>query len=265
MKFDMQKVFIKNRKGQKVSVVVDEPREATGLAFVMHGLGGSKEQPHIETIAEAFLENGYTTVRFDATNSIGESDGKLEDATLTNYFEDLEDVIAWAAGEAWYREPFALAGHSLGGICTALFAAAHPEKVKALAPISTVISGRMMEEAPDFSEDAAEWEKTGVREWESSSQPGIVKRLKWPHVEDRRKYDLLPAAQKLTMPVLLIVGEKDNTTPPEHQKILFEKLPGQKEFHVIAGAEHTFKEKKHLGEIKKIFLDWIGQLPNIGC
>jgi fermentation-respiration switch protein FrsA (DUF1100 family) len=77
---------------------------------------------------------------------------------------------------------------------------------------------------------------------------------------DRLKYDLLPEAGKLTMPVLLIAGEKDNSTPPEHQKILYDKLPGKKEFHIIKGAEHTFREKEHLEEIKQIFLKWIDNL-----
>lgn len=40
----MQKLFIKNRKGQNVLVIVDESKNQEGLAFVMHGLGGFKEQ-----------------------------------------------------------------------------------------------------------------------------------------------------------------------------------------------------------------------------
>src|SRR3990172_5193273 len=134
----MQKVFIKNRRGLKISVLVETAENQKGLAFVMHGLGGYKEQPHLETIAKLFKENGYTVVRFDTTNTIGESEGNFEDATITNYYEYLEDVIKWSGTQKWYMEPFVLVGHSLGGISTALFAENYPEKVKALAPISTV-------------------------------------------------------------------------------------------------------------------------------
>ena len=59
----------------------------------MHGLGGFKEQKHIQTFADAFLENNFTVVLFDTTHTYGESEGKYEDATTTNYYEDLEDVI----------------------------------------------------------------------------------------------------------------------------------------------------------------------------
>src|SRR3989338_5280761 len=126
----MPKEFIKNRKGQKIAVLVERPENLKGLAFVMHGLGGFKEQPHIRAIAEAFLESGYTVIRFDTTNTFGESEGNYEDATTTNYYEDLEDVIEWSKNQLWYKEPFALGGHNLGGICSALYAEKYPEKVK---------------------------------------------------------------------------------------------------------------------------------------
>ncbi|MDP3784839.1 MAG: alpha/beta fold hydrolase [bacterium] len=206
--YKMNRKFIKNRKNQNISVLVEKTVSHKGLAFVMHGLGGVKEQPHIQAIAEAFLESGYTVIRFDTTNTFGESEGSYENATTTNYYEDLEDVIIWASKQEWYQEPFALAGHSSGGICTALYAEKYPEKVKALAPISTVVSGKLNAETPYHKSIEEEWKRIGWLEEKSVSLPGVIKRLKWSHMEDRLKYDLLPNVKKLTMPVLLVVGEK---------------------------------------------------------
>lgn len=255
----MEKLFIKNREEQKVSVLVEKSEPQQGLAFVMHGLGGFKEQDHIHTIAEAFKSKGFTVVRFDTTNTFGESDGKYEDATITNYYDDLEDVIGWAQSQDWYQEPFALSGHSLGGICTALYAEKYPNKVLALAPISPVVSGRLSVEAHkrDDPEEFEKWEKTGWQESESKSKPGIIKRLPWSHIVDRLRYDLLPQVSKLTMPVLLIVGENDTSTPPDQVKLLYEALPGSKEFHILKDAPHTFRAPKHLEDIRDIFLRWI--------
>src|SRR5690606_4155772 len=102
-------------------VVVENKDNSSNLAFVMHGLGGNKEHGHIRAMSEAFLENDYTVVTWDAVHTFGESQGGLyEDATITNYHSDLEDVIAWAKQQSWYVEPFVLCGHSLGGISTAL-------------------------------------------------------------------------------------------------------------------------------------------------
>ncbi len=237
--------------------IVEESLASQGLAFVMHGLGGFKEQPHIRVMAEAFKQKGLTVVTFDTTNSIGESDGKYEDATTTNYYEDLEDVIVWASRQPWYKKPFYLAGHSLGGICTALFSEKYPDKVKALAPISTVVSGKLSTQRGEKKGELQKWKETGWEIAESESKPGVIKRLPWSHMEDRMKYDLLPEAKKLSMPVLLIVGEHDE---PEIQKILFGALPGPKELHIIKKAPHTFRDTDQLKEIKSIFLNWIDKI-----
>ena len=41
------KIFIKNRKDQKVCVVIDEIKNPKGLAFIIHGLGSNKDRPSI--------------------------------------------------------------------------------------------------------------------------------------------------------------------------------------------------------------------------
>ncbi len=251
------KTFIKNRHDEKIAVVVEEKPNAKGLAFVMHGLGGFKEQPHIQTFAEAFRSNDFIVILFDATHTYGESEGLYEDATTTNYYEDLEDVINWAKTQGWYKEPFWLAGHSLGAFVMALYAERYPKKIKALAPISTVVSGKLSAESSSETIKLDDWKRTGWLIRESESEPGRIKKLKWAEMEDRLKYDLLPEVNKLTMPVLLIVGGNDTSTPAEHQKILFEKLPGKKEMHIIKDAPHTFRDPVHLKEVKDIFDKWI--------
>jgi pimeloyl-ACP methyl ester carboxylesterase len=252
-----EKLFIKNRKGQKVCVMVERAQDQRGLVFVMHGLGGYKEQPHLEAVTKVFKEKGFTVIRFDTTNTFGESDGNYEDATLTNYYQDLEDIIEWSKTQDFYQEPFWLGGHSLGGISVALYAENYPDKVKAVAPISPVVSGKLSKENYNPKE-LAKWKELGYKEKPSSSLSGVVKRLKYNEFLDRQKYDLLPKADKLTMPVLVVVGENDTSTPIKHQKILFETIPGdKKELHIIKDAPHTFREEKHLQEIKNIFLKWI--------
>lgn len=52
----VEKITIKNRKSQKIVVLLDRADDAKGLAFVMHGLGGFKEQDHIQAFADAFKE-----------------------------------------------------------------------------------------------------------------------------------------------------------------------------------------------------------------
>jgi len=259
-RFTMDKITIKNRKGQKIVVLLQKAEKQKGLVFVVHGLGGTKGEQHIQTFAQTFRKKEFTVIRFDTTNTFGESDGIYEDATLTQHYADLEDVIVWATSQNWYQEPFYLVGHSFGGIASILYTEKHPEKIKALAPISTVISGKLSLQTPQFRDDWKDWEQTGWRQDKSESVPGRTKRLPWSHMADRLTYDILPEATKLTMPVLCIVGDQDKGTPPEHQELLYEKLPGEKELHIIQGAPHTFKDQSHLAQIKAIFEKWIDQV-----
>jgi pimeloyl-ACP methyl ester carboxylesterase len=118
------------------------------------------------------------------------------------------------------------------------------------------VSGKLSQEALN-SQVFANWKSTGWREEEHHSRPGFIKKTPWSHMEDRLKYDVLPQANKLTMPVLLVVGDKDESTPPSSQQKLFDMLPGKKELHLIKDSPHTFVEPQHLKEVQKILEQWI--------
>ncbi len=252
--------FIKNRHNINLAVWVENPTGRAGLVFIAHGLSSTHDQAHLQKYAESFLENDYIVVRHDATNSLGQSDGELEDATLTGYYEDFEDMITWAKSQPWYKEPFVLAGHSLGGACNLMFAFKHPEKVKALAPTSAFLDGKVTLKA--YSKELMEkWKKDGYRLEESKSRPGVIKKFNWTLAEDWQKYNLLPNAHLIKAPILLIVGEKDILTPLSSQRDLYNLVSSRKkELHVIKGSEHTYMAKEHLEEVKNIFKNWIKKL-----
>lgn len=252
----MKKLFIPNRHNQKLSVVIEGADSPKGLVFIMHGLSGFKEQVYIRALAKTFLDQHFCVVTFDVANTIGESDGKMEDASVTSYYKDLEDVIAWSTSQEWYQEPFVLCGHSYGGLCTALYAEHHPDRVRALAPISAVVSGQLSATTRP-PEEIQKYKQTGWYEKISTSKPGTLIRIKWADFEDRMKYDLLSDANKLTMPVLLMVGDEDMSTPVAHQQKLFDSLPGKKEMHSIKGAPHSFRKQEHIEELQSILKDWI--------
>lgn len=253
----MEKTFITNRKGQRLAVVVRIPEAAKGLAFVMHGLSGCKDRPQIVAFAGEFVAHSYTTVAFDVANTFGESDGLFEDATITNYYEDLEDVITWAKQQPWFVAPFVLLGHSLGGFCTAFYAEQHPDEVRGLAPLSTVVSGAETFTTGRYKDVIDEWRRTGWFVSPRPSHPGMVKRLKYAFVEDAMRYDLMPGVGKLTMPVFLAVGDRDESTPPATQQRLFDAIPGKKELHVLPGSEHTFRTEEEFTALRHLLGTWL--------
>jgi len=251
---------ISNHNNQKIAVSVNLPKQAKGLVFIAHGLGGFKEQAHIVSMKNAFHRHGYIVVRWDARNTIGESEGLMEDATISSYFDDYELVVSWASKQSWYKEPFVVVGHSLGAACAVLFTIKYPKKVKALAPLSLFTSGSDYTDTFE-SKELSFWKKTGIREWISSARPGLLKRIKWDFMIDAYKYDLLKKPDSITMPVLLIVGSKDNVTPLALQQKFYNLIPTlTKELHVIKGAVHTYRQKDHLSEVEDLIGKWLVKL-----
>lgn len=260
----MQEVKIKNRKGLEIVGDIKIPENSKGLAFVLHGLGGFKDQLHIQALVKALIENNYIVVNFDATNSIGESEGKYEDATMQNHYEDLVDVINWAKTQTWYTEPFLITGHSLGGFAVAKYAEEFPNEVKAVFPYAAVYSGKDSFEASEKfkPEEIKAWKETGWTHRTSTSKPGIKMQLPWSHMEERLMHDLKLNINKMTMPVLFVVGENDTSCPPYQQQAFCDLLPKetQREIHIIEGAPHTFKEQNHLNQLENIFGNWLKKI-----
>jgi len=254
----MQKLFIKNRKQQNIAVLVEKAENPQGLVFVVHGSGGSKTQDHIEAFAKPFRDSGYSVIRFDATNSFGESDGDQCDATITGFYQDLEDVIAWSRSQDFYQEPFTLCGHSLGGISILLYAQNYPQVVSQLVPIASVLSGPSFIREICSQEELAKWKQTGMREY--VSKKGLKKRLKYSFVEDALTYNVLDTAHKISVPTLLIVGELEGTRTIAEQQLFLDRLLGKKELHVIKNAPHTFIAKEHLDETYSIIRNWVKKI-----
>jgi alpha-beta hydrolase superfamily lysophospholipase len=261
-----EKIFIKNRNNLNVRVCIDTPTldEKTfqkslqkGLAFIMPGLGAHHNKSRFRKFAQILTTYGFVVVSFDPTNSFGESDGDYADATFTNYYEDLEDVIEWARGNQYYKEPFILIGHSLGGMGVTLYTEKYPTQVIAVAPLAATISGKLSIEARS-EEEIEKWQTLGYQEKKRSN--GEIKTLKWSHMEDRMKYDNLIDADKIKVPVLMVVGENDTSTPPKHQQLLFDAVGTaieNKELHIIAGADHEMNTPETEAQLIGFFEKWL--------
>lgn len=259
----VKKFSFKNRDGVEIVGLLDLVKYQKGLVFIAHGLSGSKIEPQIIEFAHACNEAGFTTIRWDAANTLGESGGDLKNASVTTYLADLEDVIAWAQSQEWYQQPFVLIGTSLGAMCVTLFAEQNPSRVQALAPFSATVSGKLSKQTKIVRGiDLKKWRRDGYFMEKRKTAAG-TKKVYFSEFEERQKYDLLPEADKLTMPLLFIVGSEDNGTPEVHQRMLMDAAASrQKEIHVIKGAEHSFIEKKHLDEVKNVIKGWLNSLSN---
>lgn len=249
----MAKFFIQNRKGIDLCVVVKKPEESPhGIVFIEHGLSGNKEEPHLQSIADTFYNNGFTVVVFDASNSTGESGHDKTGITFTGHYQDLKDVIEWAGQQSWYKEPFVLSGHSLGGMAVIYYAEKHPQKVRALIPVAPALSGKIFE----FSRkqrslhDFTEWKKNGFYEKISNSN-GRKLIVPINLLEDIKKYDCFNLCTNIKAPTVIIAGEKDESVPLNFIKDFYNQLKCRKELKVIANCPHVVKTPDDLNALRQ--------------
>lgn len=252
----IDRIIIKNRYNLDIVILINKPEEVKGVAFLMHGFGSLKEHPVIRLAEKVFNDNNFITIKFDATKSIGESDGEMKDGTLTSYYEDLEDVLDWASKQDWYKEPFYLIGHSAGGYCVSNYTIKNELKVEKLILCSPLVSGQLFKETDDVRLIIDEWKRDGIRQWESSSSPGIIKQSKYDFIEDSLNHDLLKEAKDIKCPVLFISAEEDKVIPIDHQKLLANEIINKK-FIIIKNSNHNLNEDFVLKEIYTLINDFI--------
>ena len=98
-----------------IECAVDRPaHEARGLALVCHPHpqhGGTMDNKVVQTLAKAFLELGYATMRFNF-RGVGNSVGSFDEGIGET--EDAAAALAWARAQVSPSLPLIAAGFSFG-------------------------------------------------------------------------------------------------------------------------------------------------------
>lgn len=136
----IKKVSFKNKQGQKIVGILNIPKGKPPFPAVIicHGFKGYKEQQHLKTLATSLAAKGILAFRFDFGNGVGESYGKLENISFSQYLKDLKTAIDYLLKQKIVdRRRIGLAGHSLSGQLI-LHYAPTDKRIKALVDLAGV-------------------------------------------------------------------------------------------------------------------------------
>jgi pimeloyl-ACP methyl ester carboxylesterase len=168
---------------------------------------------------ERYRKRGFDVVAYDSRAN-GESDG---DACTYGFFEkeDLRRVL-----DTLEKGPVILLGCSLGA-AVALQSAAIDKRITAVVAAETFSDLRTVvtERAPFFFSHDALKQAIHLAENEGHFQMDAVSPV--------------AAAPKITIPVLLIHGENDTDTPPDHSRRIHKALAGTKRLILVPNAKHN--------------------------
>lgn len=239
----MCEAAVRTQQNEVLSVLVEglENSNQRKLVFIQHGLAANREHPVVNAAKKAFLQNGYVVVTFDSRHSLGKSGQDVQNARLATFAEDLKTVVQWAEAQDFYAEPFAVAGHSLGGASAWTYAIENPERTAYWVGIAPVVGGRAWEKAcfenmPAFCRD---WKSRGAYTYQTPDKKQTAL-ISYQTLQDAKTFDAAAAAADFKVSALLIGAEKDTVVPPRDVEELYRLLPASKSMAVIKDSTHNF-------------------------
>jgi hypothetical protein len=228
-----EKVFFQS-EGQRVAGVLHLPDRSNPPGVVAsHGLLASKESEKYIALGERLSNEGIAMLRFDF-RGIGESEGRIEDDTVSRRTIDLGAAVDFMLAHPGLGRRIGLVGSSLGGYVS-LFKAARDREVRALVIWAT----------PFHLDDLG-----SKKQEEDEPLPGEA------FFRDLPKHYLLPLLPKVSN-CMVIHGEKDELVPVDQAWEIFQGLNGPKEIHIIEGADHRLTQPHHRQRAMDLTAEWL--------
>ncbi|MGE5041595.1 MAG: alpha/beta hydrolase family protein [Candidatus Levyibacteriota bacterium] len=234
----MEPIVFQNSKNTNLSGVLSAPPGASSVIILAHGFGSNKNRDTYTTYETLLNRQGWATFRFDFFGH-GESAGKFEDITVSEGIDDILCAIKFLQKKGFKK--IALLGTSFGGNC-ALLAACKSKDLTALILRSAVSDYNGLETSRKKPKVLNDWEQAGFIKIEEGGQ---IKKLNFNFFKDlitHREYD---EAKKISIPVLITHGDRDDVVPLEQSERLHTVIP-HSELVVITGAGHRYTDRKAL-------------------
>jgi uncharacterized protein len=227
-----EKVSYKS-EGQRISGILHFPESGhPPCVIASHGLLSSKDSEKYIALGERLAREGWAMLRFDF-RGVGESEGRIEDDTVTGRIADLGSAINFVRSHPGLGNRMGLVGSSLGGyVC--LIRASMEKEINAVVIWAT----------PFHLDDLGS--KKGKKE---HPLPGEA------FFKDLPRHRLLPLLPKISG-CLVIHGEEDELVPVDQAWEIFNSLGSPKEIHVIEGADHRLTEPSHRQRAIDLSVDW---------
>ena len=209
----------------------------------IHGAGGSSAT-WIMQLRQ--LSSDFHIVAMDL-NGHGMTPDRSESDTTGSYLNDIEEVVTK------FDRPV-IAGHSMGGMLSQLFALKFPNLIKGIILIGTGAKLRVAQFIFDALQNNFDAYVDGVGNFmfhESASEELIEAskkeirkcnpKITFRDFEACNKFDIMNEVSEITVPTLILVGNQDIMTPAKYSEYLHEKIPSSTLF-IIDKAGHSNRE-----------------------
>ncbi|MFC1790295.1 alpha/beta hydrolase [Patescibacteria group bacterium] len=233
-----------------------------GIIFA-HGMTVDKDDEGIFVKAEPKLNKlGFSTLRFDF-RAHGKSQGdSVKDFTISGELKDLDAVFDYLESKG--MEEIGLAGASVGGGISALYAGIHPKRIKAL-----FLANPALDYEKCFLKPTTSWAKEHFQNiFKRLNKKGFIEigsrkfRVGRRLFEEMKQYSPCEELKKYLDPLLIVHGDKDSKVAYQDVVDCFNRLTSsQKNLATIRGSEHGFHEEPYESQVANMIVEFFKLLP----
>lgn len=217
--------------------------------------------PIFGQLAGSLVDAGFAVVRYDK-RGIGQSGGRAESATLSDYAEDARAVVRWLEKQPGIdKERLAIVGHSEGAAVAMLLSSREDDRVKAVVLIAgpATTGAELILEQQRHALDLMKVdddERAAKIAMQQKIQDAVIKGAGWEEVPDNLRkqadtpwfhsllsFDPARVMRDVEQPLLIVQGELDTQVPPHHADKLAELARARKrkadvQVLKVAGVNH---------------------------
>lgn len=244
-----QQIQFDNHMGETLSGTLHQPEQPpVGAVIAGHCFTCSRHTGVLRRICSELCQAGFMALRFDFSGN-GQSQGRFEDSTWSKQVREMEAAIALIQekGAPW----IGLAGHSLGAAIALLTA----RRVKTVSGVCRV-AGRVSQTRPMQFLTPSQQETL-----EQTGQVGFSSRerelkLTRNFFADAARHDLMDATRSLTIPMLVVHGDRDEIIPVAEAHLAKTTNPRLVELAIVAGGDHMLAQPDHQRQVARTVADW---------
>jgi len=213
----MERIEFTNSKNEKLVGLVKIPKKMSSAVIYAHGFNSGKFGHKSKWISK--LINNKILFSFDFYGN-GESEGKIQNMTLTEEIDDLKNAIDYVTSLDKFNGDLAVIGTSFGGLVSVI-QAARDKRITRLALIAPALSS--------------------VEEYRNNNTIK-EKNMKEKFYTDLGSYDAFNEASNITCPTIIIHGSADESVKVEVSKKLSRAIPDNK-LIICNGGDHRFSKR----------------------
>lgn len=241
-----------DRYGHGIAAILSTPDgPTTRLAVLCHGFLSGKNSTTNRTLTRLLGERGIATFRFDFFGQ-GDSEGPFEKITASRAVHQAHAALDLVTARGYDR--IGLVGSSFGGL-VAILTAAQRRDISCLALKCPVVDFAEELRLTFGPEELARWQATDTIQ-NIMGGPERV-RLRYAFYEDCLKQITYEPAERITIPTLIVQGERDECVPLHQSRRLRDALRGPKRLDLLPSADHQFTRGEDFQQMTAAISDWL--------